>query len=527
MKNLIAGLLNKWLKLDEGRAVFSVTSLPDSPLGGITLDKLRRIINDSRRGQADDLFALVSDICSGDTTFIAGALQRKGPLVARPTSVVTAEKDTAAITRRDAVRGQWRRCRGKRVAISHLLDASTWPVSYCRKIWQETKPGSAHYYDLTALEPVPLWQITFRADPRGPAGVPKIKKFDAHGNWNGDTELPDALNYVTHRGHLLQANPDCWGGPMRAVVFWWYFATLARQLWANYLESQNQPKWIAKYGRVDWKKSKRELLAAFNRATVTTALVVPEDAKIEAVQTLKGEAAAAFGEFVAVCQREIGKVIVAQTLTLEAQAQGIGGTQAKEHGDQLDGVREFDAALLAETIEEQVFRSWLDLNGMAGGSTPTLSWSADDDAAAVKADMLNDLKLAGLRVRLDGMEKVSAFVGLPMERVPEPGEGEPAPPPPARLSAFAAGAGNAAEQARAATDALADRTAADLADAFGGDFAAMSRALRDADSPADLLRRLQPAVAGLAPHRATRVLEDALAAAAANGLICAHHAAAR
>ncbi len=520
-------LLEKLLPDRSEPEAFNIQAIQSgTAVDGMDVMKLNRIIKASYHGDADELFSLYSHIMMSDTTWIAGSFQRKGPTVARDTSITAPPKaDSLTVRNRDFLRGQWARCKGKRVAISHLLDASAWPVALCRKVYAEVDPQLGYYYRLAELRPVPFWLLTFVADENGPAGVLKIKTLRPDGTLTGKTELPDLLHYVVHRGHLLQSMPDCWGGPMRAVVFWWFFATLARQMAANHLESHNQPKWIAKYSKVDSEKGKRELLRAFSRSLNTTALIVSDDTKIEAVATLKGEAASAMIEFIKLCQREIAKVCIVQTGTMEAQAQGLGSSQSDVQADALAGIRDFDAALLKETFEEQVFRPLLDLNALAGGGTPTLAWGAEDDDAQVKADMLNDLKLAGIRVKQEGMEKLSGIIGLPLERVPEAGE---APMPAGKVTPFSADQlPPVTARAQAAIDRLADNTAADLAEAFGADFADLSRALRDATGPEDLLRRLQPAAAGLEPRRSARLMEDALAAASANGFRCAHMAAER
>lgn len=523
LRNRLFSWLSTRLGVGVEAPAFNVSAQPMSVADGITLDKLLRILRDAREGDADELWSLYSHIVGSDTTFIAGKMQRHSPLVAEETSVIMPQNpgpDAAA--RRDELRAQWANCAGKRVAISHLLDAGMWPVTYARIKWAPVPPATGYYWAMAGLEIVPFWHVTFAADATAPAGIPKVKIFNPDGSWSGRTELPEGPRYVCHRGHLLQSQPDCWGGPMRAVVIWWYFATWARQASANHLEGNNQPKWIGKYPRVDAQRAKKELLAAFNRAVTTTALIIPEDAKIEAVQTLKSDAAEAFENFIKLCQREIAKVVIVQTLTLEAQAQGLGSGQSNVQQDALNGVRRFDAAMLAETIEQQVFRRWLDINGRSGGSVPRLSWAADDDAAAVKADMLGGLKQAGISVAPEGIPKLSALIGLPLML-----DGQAAPGVAVAGGAVpmsAASLPSPAVAAAAANDALALAAASDLAEAFGADFAGISRALRDATSPADLQLRLRPVLAGLAPHRSVRALEECLAAAAANGLICGHTA---
>jgi len=498
-------------------APVNAQAFSSSCLDGITLDRLMAILSASRDGNSDDLFAVYADIQGRDTTFIAGALQRKGPLVARPFSVTLPQSsDPQSVAARDFLRSQMASVKGRRVVIAHLLDASTWPVAVVEKVYRPAAPGSAHYYDLVELRPVPFWRLTFRADSNGPAGQLKVYRVNPDGTRAFETDPLDPARFVVHRGHLLQSLPDCWGGPMRAVVAWWFFAVWARQASANNLEQTNLPKFIARYSRVDAEKSRKELLRAFSRASTSSALVIPEDARVEAISTLKGETTTAFMDFIALCQREIAKVIIGQTLTLEAQAQGLGSGQSNVQADALSGIREFDAALLAETWEDQIFQPLLRANGIRSPQAPQLSWTAEDDAAQVKADMLNDLYLAGLRVRADGLDKLSGIVGLPMEYIPS------------KNGVLGLSAGDdrrvrqpVTVQGQAAIDELADAGAESLSMAMAAELAPVRRAVGAAKSPVDLESQIAAAVADFAPHRAVRVLEQIMSGSVANGLMAA------
>lgn len=490
-------------------------------LDGMTLDRLMGILSASRDGSSDELFSVFADITGRDTTFIAGALQRKGPLVARPFSVTLPQSsDPQSVAARDFLRAQMAKVKGRRIVIAHLLDASTWPVAVVEKVYRPAPAGAAHYYDLAELRPVPFWRLTFRADANGPAGTLKIYRVNADGSRSFETEPLDPAKFVVHRGHLLQTLPDCWGGPMRAVVAWWYFAAWARQACANNLEQTNLPKFIARYSPVNGEKARKELLRAFSRASTSSALVIPEDARVEAITTLKGETTTAFLEFIALCQREIAKVIIGQTLTLEAQSQGLGSGQSNVQADALAGIREFDSALLAETWEEQIFQPLLRINGLRAPQSPQLSWTAESDAAQVKADMLNDLYLAGLRVRSDGLDKLSGIVGLPMEYVPaKPG-----------VAAFSATSSRpipdpVTVQGQAAIDQIAEGSAESLSMQMAAGLAPVARALGAAKDPIDLEAQIADAVRDFAPHRAARVLEHIMSASVANGMLAASESA--
>lgn len=512
-----------WFTPGSETVPLNASAFPDSPADGITLDRLSAILSTAKDGNADELFALYADIVSRDADFFAAALQRKAPLVAKDFNLSTPRGSSAQLRENKAfLRAALARTSGKRRAIAHHLDASYWPVSIVRKVWAPAPIGSGRYYDLKKLEEVPFWRITFAADANGPAGVLKIRDLNSDGTLAHTTHLPCPSLYSIHRGHLLQALPDCWGGPMRAVVVWWYFGNWARTAAAQHLEACNLPKIVARYPNTDGDTAKRELRRALQHSVVTSAFVIPEDARLEALELLKADSLSAFLSFIDLCQRQISKVVAAQTMTLHSQAQGIGGTQANVQADALAGVQDFDAALLAETWQETIFRPLLELNARPA-EVPLMTWGKDEEEGALQAGMVKDLADAGIRIRPDGLDRLSEFVGLPLEYAPA------ASAPGASLAGFSAAApiSPAARvhlQCQDASDALAEAVAGDFAVAFSAETAEIARALREARTPAELLAMTRLVVSGYEPHRSARIMEELLTAAAANGFACSHAA---
>ena len=492
-------------------------AIPESPADGITVDRLIGILDSAKQGDCDDLFALYADILTRDPDFIAGGLQRKSPLVAAPLNAsVPPKSGQEHRDNRDFVRRALRRIKGLRFAIAHLMDGAYWPLAVVEKIIKPAPMGSGRFYDVTELREVPFWRLSYRADRNGPAGMLKIKTLNPDGTLTGDTELPSPARYIIHRGHLNQAMPDCWGGPLRAVVFWWYFGNWARTACARHLEGTNLPKWVAKAPTANFKAAKRELQRAFARCVNTTALIIPEDAKVEAISTLQKDSVEAFIQFMALCSKQIAKVVLVQTMTLEGQPQGIGGSQAQVQAGALESVQTFDAALLAETLQQQLFTPILQLSGIAG-PVPDVAWGADQDEAAVKVDILEGLFNIGLEPADESIQPLSDLAGVLLRRkLPAPAMGG------IGLSAMAAAGPH--EENQAALDALAENVAEDLASAFSADSAQLAHALRTARTPAEMLAMARTATAKLAPHRAARVMEDLLATAAANGFTCSHAA---
>lgn len=50
----------------------------------------------------------------------------------------------------------------------------------------------------------------------------------------------DATRYIIHRGHVMPT-PDTWGGPARALLFWWLLSSMSREWWSQFLERYGQP----------------------------------------------------------------------------------------------------------------------------------------------------------------------------------------------------------------------------------------------------------------------------------------------
>lgn len=497
----------KWL-IGSDAPVVNASAFPVSPADGITIDRLSSILAAAEQGDCDELLALYGNIVSRDADFLAGGLQRKAPRVTRRLNAKAPAKKPSAqqIIQRDRVRAALKQIKNKTGAIAHLMDSHTgWPVTFGEKIIRQAPAGSGRYYEITELREVPFWRITSRADENGPAGTLKIKLLNPDGTLSGKTELPTPAKYITHRGHLNRSFPDCWGGPLRAVVFWWYFANWARQASARHLEKTNLPTWVAKYPKSDT-AAKRELQRAFARAVNTSALIIPEDARLDAIDTLKKDSVQAFIDFMALCQRQILKIVAGQTSTVESQPQGLGSNQSTVQADALDTIGDFDGALLKETLEEQLYRAILELGYGTAADMPEVSWGEDEEAASVKADQLELLNRSGIEVDDAGFSVLSELFGLPLRRK---STGAPA----LGLSAFAAG-----DDLHLSLDALAAAAADDWTAAFGADCGGIAQALRTARAPSELRARLLAATQGFNPSHSTTLLRQTLAASALNGI---------
>lgn len=239
--------------------------------------------------------------------------------------------------------------------------------------------------------------------------------MDCHGQPLQTFHEPDPSRYIIHRGHLLTSIPDNFGGPMRAALFWWLFATQDRDWWIRFLERFGSPFIVGKYDTAS--PGDRSLLVnAFSAATRIFGLVISRDTDIElhaAATTSHGEA---FSAFHGTANRELSKLILGQTMTSEAQSAGLGSGQAQVHNEVRGDIRQFDSLALGQTLREQLFVQFCHINGLDAMLAPDITWGTDATDATTMAAALTAATGAGLRPSDEALVTISARLGFQVER---------------------------------------------------------------------------------------------------------------
>ena len=147
--------------------------------------------------------------------------------------------------------------------LGHLLGATLYPVSVVEKVFKPSnRPGWR--WEIDRLIPVPHHLLDFSK-----RGI-HIYRQDENGQSTGMSDPLDPMRYIVHRGHLLTEVPDTWGGPMRAVLFWWLFAVMGRDWWARFLDRFGSPFLEGRYDSAD-DESRGLLEAAFSAASKNSA----------------------------------------------------------------------------------------------------------------------------------------------------------------------------------------------------------------------------------------------------------------
>lgn len=464
---------------------------PISLLSHLDADTVSSILAEAEDGYTERLFTLYRDIMV-DSHLLGEFSKRKLAVLKEQPAILPDDKtNPAAVAAAVEIERMWGQLKGKREALTHLLDSTLYPVALVEKVW---KPSSdpARAYELAALKPVPHHLLDYRD------GKLKLRRVDQHGRRTEEFSCPDPVRYIIHRGHLLTSYPDKWGGPMRACLFWFLFKTMNREWWARFLDRFGTPFLVGKYNDGD-DRSRSELAYAFRQATRIFGLAIPTQASVEMIQAATTQAGDAFANFHNVANGELSKLIVGQTMTTDATAGGIGGTQAAVHQAVRDDIQAFDSSALAETLRDQLFDAHLGINGFSG-PRPSIAFGGLGGAdAKATAEFLKALGEAGFEPGDDAEEYLSRSAGFSVRRR----EAIPALPP----IVLSADPGSR----------LARGAAADLSRLLRRKHLDLPVLVAASASPADLEDRLVQFL-GDTNNPAANAIADALTAHALNGL---------
>lgn len=501
------------------RTIYNERYSPRSFVQTLDVDRVHSIIEGAEDGDPRDLFALYRDILLADNHIQNELGKRKLAVLGDVLSIQPKDKTSAldvaattAIKEMIDAGERWQLQVGAfnlmvndfLSACVHLLDSVLWPVAVLEKVYRpSTKPGLR--YELAQLVPVPDQLLDYVE------GRMRIRETDlATGAVLGGFIEVDPNRYIVHRGHLL-TTPDWRGGPMRSLVIWWMLSTFDRDWWSRFLDRYGSPFLVGKYNQAD-DSSRRVLENAFQWAVKIGGLVVSKETEVELQQAASAQSGEAYEKFLEVCQREKSKLILGQTLSSEAKSTGLGSGVAKEQGNVREDIRQWDAMRLGQTLRNQLFAQYLEINGLTG-AVPSAIWGSEsEEAKSATGKLLADLKNAGITVTDDGLSTLSEKVGLPLQRDLAPAPKIPGALP---LSAFSA---KAIQGALSANEDIARRGAAALSQSFRGSLAPIRRLIQESSSSSDLEQRIMSYYADWDPKRIASLLESALTAYTVNGL---------
>lgn len=382
----------------------------------LSADRLSSIVHLSECGSSSALFRLVRSCLLHDAHVQAEFFKRKNAVLGDPLTIQPWDPDVQAdVEAAAACEKLLAAIPSLQAALSHLLDATIYPLSLVEKCFGPADPSNPDLGRRTALVdlvPVPYRLVAWDSD--GNPTVDPSEDIRPIDGFRADLAPLDPDRFILHRGHLIQA-PDRFGGPLRAILWLWLLSSMSITWWARHLERYGSPFIVGHYDDSSSDHDRHVLEAAISYSQQLGGLVVSSGSSID----LKEAASAGtpgFEAFRAACRAEISRLILGQTLSSTASPTGIGSGAANLQADVRQDIRRFDARLLSETIRSQLLAPWLALNGYAG-RPPVVTFAEDTtEEVARTAEVLGKLAGAGLEPADDALPTLSERIGFPIRR---------------------------------------------------------------------------------------------------------------
>lgn len=491
------------------RTVSTVTGEPSAISHTMSVDAVLAALRSAESGDTERLFSLYREIILGNAHFQNLFNQRKLNVLTKALNIVPQDAKNPDDVRAAEVAQILTQTPGwSRVGLNHLLNGHLYPLAVLEQCY-EAAPANPFgvRYRPAEFAPVPYHLLDWSTG--------QLQIWDAdteYGTRLGTRQAPTTGRHIVHRGHLLTHIPDNWGGPLRAALFWWLFATMSRDWWVRFLDRLGIPLMVGKYDTADT-ESKAVLTRAFAAATRLFGLVISKETDVDFHEVNTTGGGDAFEKIHTFANGELSKLILGQTMTVTAQAGGLGGAQASVQENVQGSIEAWDLTALAETVNLNVIAFFLRINGIAGRAVMQV---ATDTMAELKVrtDFLKAAKEAGLEPTDEAIDVLNKASGLPMQRAAAPVAipGTPA--------AFSRGNGQHSSDVlrrlglptNDQLDSIASKAAPDLAAAFLGRYAGVRELIAASTSAEDLEHRLHVHFSNLPAHHLAPILEDAMVA---------------
>lgn len=198
---------------------------------------------------------------------------------------------------------------------------------------------------------------------------------------------------------------------LRAAYKHWYSKEIILKFWNLYLEKFGMPTAKGSYRRGMPKDQQDDLLRVLDRIQQETALVIPEDVKVELLEAQRG-GEAGYHEAVEFHNKQIAKAILGQTLTTDEGSRFGSFGMAKVHFDILGFYLQKLKRDLEETVmREQVIRRLVNFNFAEGGCPQFVLGLHEEKDLREIGDLI--VRLVEGRVIAPDEEWIREHLGLP------------------------------------------------------------------------------------------------------------------
>lgn len=428
------------------RARMSGLGQPQYLANTIDVQRIQNALRAAERGDTWILFTLFRDMYASYGHLQSEWAKRKCVITGEPESLIPHEagnKDDQVAC--EVIRDMIDNCRNWFDGLNHLLDASLWPLAAAEKIFEPIGLADTEKFKhpvrfkLKEIAPIDPTLLCFK--------LPYVPGYTAKENGDGvfnpdDWEAwlrfyatsqqgntiyslqnvyrPDPNYHMVHRGNMLSPTlPPNFGAIMRMILFPWLLSTQDRDWWAQFMQKYGQPILVGKVN-AQQQDTVAYMQSAFSLCQQLGGLVVDSKAAVEALQVSTQDGANAHKIFQEWCDMTVSKLVVGQVLSSTPKNTGMGSGMANQAEEVREDIRQYDTMKLADTLQKQLFRQYLDINGYRGHA-PHIYWGGmREQAASTLAKTLANVKQAGYVLTDSGIRTVSQKFGFDLEVDPNP-----------------------------------------------------------------------------------------------------------
>lgn len=429
------------------RQVWNIESVAST----LTPDRLASIFLAVMEGDTHAYLTLAEEMEERDLHYASVLGTRKRAVNKLPVNVEAASDDANDIKLADAIRAQVRRPEFRHAKFD-LLDGLGKGYSVVEMAWDTTS--------------VP-WQPKFDwRDPRyfvyNRDNGTTLRVLDEADTFNGIEMQP--YRFIVHEPHLKSGLPIRAGlARLAAVSYMCKSYTLTD--WMTFAELFGMPIRVGRYGTGATPADISKLVSALANLGSDAAAALPRSMDIEFVEGGNQSGGDALFEKLANwLDSQVSKGVLGQTMTTDS---GSSRAQAEVHDEVREDIQEDDAADLADTLNRDFVKPYIDLNYGVQQAYPRIEIKVPkpEDLAAL-TNALEKLVPLGLRVE---ESVIRDKLGIPDPAddailLTAPSNAAPTPPPPETQTATnRAACGHALNQADFIDelDQLADAAAAD------------------------------------------------------------------
>lgn len=504
-----------------GPTVSGVRRHPVSELmRGITPQRLASILAEVKAGSPMAYFELAEEMEERDPHYTSVLGTRKRAVSQLAVKVEAASTSAKDVEIADAFR-KWTQRKRLQAELFDLLDAVGKGISISEIVWDKRRtpwmPERLLWRPMNWFRPDPVDRETFR--------------LRVDGNSRGDDLQPG--KWIVHR-HAAKSGLSVRSGIAYIIAWSVMFTSFSVADWIAFADTYGQPFRLGKYPPGTDDAARRVLMQAVSMMGADAAAIVPDTMTMEIVQAAKSDGAM-FGALASYFNRLKSKLVLGQETTTEAISGG--HAVSKEQNEVRGDIRDADAVLVCDTLQEQLVKPWTAVNYGPDVDPPLLSidYEGNED---VKATLDGAFGLADRGVRVSAKqlrdklnlvepEADEEIVGAispassPSPNTP-PADLPPGTKPKPKLAAnrvsrheisTALNAASAARRAQAVQDEILAALEAAGQPAIDGWLGRIEAALNAAESLEDFARRMMELYPDLEVETLSTVMGQALALA--------------